>query len=66
MKLRGFYQYFGLVDCVDKLNLVRYTVVRMWKRTFHRQGQRCKVTWEKMRRSAVFELPYPRTVHATV
>lgn len=66
MKLRGFYQYFGLVDCVDKLKLVRVTVVRMWKRTFHRQGQRCKVTWDKMNRLAVFQLPYPRTVHATV
>lgn len=66
MKLRGFFQYFGLHDCVDKLELVRVTVVRMWKRTLHQQSQRSKITWKKLNTLAVFKLPYPRVAHPNV
>lgn len=66
MKLRGFFQYFSLKDCSAKLRLVRMMVVRMWKRALNRQSQRSLVTWGKINRCAVFELPRPRVIHTTV
>lgn len=66
MKLRGFFQYFGLTDCCPRLRLIRYRVVKMWKRALRQQSQRGGVSWAKMNRLAVFELPFPRTVHPAI
>ena len=66
MKLRGFFQYFGLTDCCPRLKLIRYLVTRMWKSTLRKQSQRCTVTWEKMNRLSVFELPIARVAHPLV
>ena len=66
MKLRGFFQYFGLTDCCPKLNMVRYRVVKMWRRALKKQSQRGGVSWAKMNALEVFQLPSPRTVHPTI
>jgi len=65
-KLRGFFQYFGLTDCCPKLRLVRYRVVKMWRRALLKQSQRGGVTWAKMNRLSVFELPSPRVAHPAI
>ena len=66
MKLRGFFQYFGLHDCRPRLELIRLYVVRLWKRTIQQQGQRGKATWRKFNTLEVFQLPYPKLTHPEV
>lgn len=65
-KLRGFYQYFGLNGCLDKLRLTRLYVVRMWVRALRKQSQRHKCTWKVLNRKNWFKLPNPLVVHGNV
>ena len=64
--LCGFYQYFGLNNCVDKLRLVRLYVVRQWVKFLRKRSQRHNCTWKSLNRRNWFKLPSPVVVHVTV
>lgn len=66
MMLRGFYQYFGLHGCLDKLKLTRLYVVRQWVKTLRKQSQRSNYTWQSLNRRSWFKLPEPWVVHQNV
>jgi group II intron reverse transcriptase/maturase len=64
--LRGFYQYFGLNQCMEKLRLIRLYVVRLWVKTLRRQSQRHKYSWQNLNGRSWFNLPMPLVVHPAV
>ena len=64
--LRGFYQYFGLHWCREKLRLVRFYVVRLWVKFLRKQSQRHNYTWQNLNRRSWFKLPLPLVVHPNV
>lgn len=66
LMLRGFYQYFGLHHCEQKLQWIRAQVQRQWIRRLRRRSQRHRLYWSYLLSRQWFELPYPRTVHPTV
>jgi RNA-directed DNA polymerase len=66
LMLRGFYQYFGLHHCEQKLQWIRGQVQRQWIRRLRRRSQRHRLYWSYLLSRQWFELPYPRTVHPTV
>jgi len=61
LKLRGFYQYFGLRHCMPALWSMRFHVAGYWARILRRRSQRAhrKLQWERLKRSAWFQLPRP-------
>jgi group II intron reverse transcriptase/maturase len=65
-KLQGFYQYFGLYHCKDKLNDIRREVQLQWIRTLRRRSQRHRLYWSYLLSRSWFELPYAATLHPTV
>jgi RNA-directed DNA polymerase len=65
--LRGFYQYFGLHHCQNKLDLVLNEVRHQWIRSLRRRSQRHRLYWSYLNSRSWFELPKPgATRHATV
>lgn len=56
--LRGFYQYFAINHCREKLSLIRLEVLRQWVRALRRKSQRQKTFWSRLKRCAWFKLPY--------
>jgi RNA-directed DNA polymerase len=66
VRLRGFYQYFGLPHCFGKLKWVHEEVRRQWKRSLRHRGQRSRTYWSVLARSPWFELPLPKCAHPTV
>ena len=64
--LRGFYQYFALYHCTEKLGLVLHEVQLQWIRTLRRRSQRHRLFWCYLKSRSWFELPYPKTLHPTV
>jgi len=66
MMLRGFYQYFALHHCSRKLSWIRYEVLRQWKHALQRQGQRRRLSWQRLGTRSWFELPLADNLHPTV
>lgn len=67
MMLRGFYQYFSLHHCQQKLSWVRHEVERQWIRILRDQSQRHRIYWSYLKNADWFRLPYaPSTLHPTV
>ncbi len=66
--LRGFYQYFGLHQCLKRLHWIRHEVQLQWRRTLARQSQRHVVYWSYLLSRTWFELPFSpsRSLHPTV
>ena len=64
--LKGFYQYYGLHHCKNKLDGVRQEVRRQWRRCIKRQSQRHHVFWSYLQNCDWFKLPYAEVVHNTV
>jgi RNA-directed DNA polymerase len=65
-KLRGFYQYFALSHCKPKLQWIRKEVSRQWRTALMHRSQRHRLYWSYLNSQAWFELPQPRTLHATI
>ena len=63
-KLRGHYQYYGVVGNRNALHAVYERVVRAWRQWLNRRSQRARMTWQKftalLRR---YPLPRPVIVH---
>lgn len=66
LMLNGFYRYFALHHCVDKLFRVRHDVLKQWRHTIKRQSQRHYVFWSYLRSCSWFDLPKPSVIHPTV
>lgn len=64
--LSGFYQYFALPHCGNKLCAIHLAVARQWQRTLLRRSQRSKTHWSYLRKQSWFQLPTPVSLHPTV
>lgn len=64
--LNGFYQYFALHHCEDKLEWILQEVRHQWRRCIKRQSQRHYVYWSYLKSKSWFELPYPKTLHPSI
>src|ERR1700730_4322650 len=66
--LRGFYQYFRLHHCQEKLDWIRREVQRQWRRTLRQQSQRHRLHWSYLASCEWFKLPLPprHSLHPTV
>jgi len=63
--LNGHYQYYGVPFNFRKLAAFRQHVLRIWKHTLSRRGQRgtARNTWERASYLAKRYLPLPRILH---
>jgi group II intron reverse transcriptase/maturase len=66
--LQGFYQYFRLHHCQEKLDWIRHEVQLQWRRTLSQQSQRHRLHWSYLSTREWFKLPLPprRTLHPEV
>ncbi|NRS86943.1 group II intron reverse transcriptase/maturase [Clostridium tetanomorphum] len=64
--LRGFYQYFSLYHCGNKLMFIRQEVVNQWIRSLRRRSQRHRLYWSYLSTREWFKLPYPELIHADI
>jgi RNA-directed DNA polymerase len=66
--LRGFYQYFRLHHCQEKLDWIRREVQQQWRRTLRQQSQRHRLHWSYLASREWFKLPLPprHSLHPTV
>ncbi len=61
LKLRGFYQYFGVRSNYKSLEVVYEYAEKAWRYWLSRRIHRCEVMYEELRKS--FPLPVPKIVH---
>jgi group II intron reverse transcriptase/maturase len=60
-KLRGHYQYFGIIGNCKALDKFLHQVERAWRKWLNRRSQRAAMTWERMNRLLKrYRLPAPR------
>jgi RNA-directed DNA polymerase len=66
--LQGFYQYFRLHHCQEKLDWIRHEVQLQWRRTLRQQSQRHRLHWSYLSTREWFKLPLPprRSLHPMV
>jgi group II intron reverse transcriptase/maturase len=64
--LRGFYQYYGLTHCKEKLDLIHRYVERYWRFAIRRKSQRTRSQWNYLKTKTWFSLPNPKVVHPNV
>lgn len=64
--LRGFYQYYALTHCVEKLNLIRLYVRKYWRFAIRRKSQRTRSQWNYLDKKKWFEMPYPQLLHSNI
>lgn len=65
--LVGFYAYFGLTSCCGKMNLVRWSVLRQWRRVLMRRSQKGPYRyWSFIESQTWFSLPNPKVYHPNV
>jgi hypothetical protein len=63
MKLKGYYQYFGIRGNYDSIHWVYYKLRKAWRRWLSRRSQKGHIPWEKFDTIfAHFPLPKPRIV----
>ncbi len=59
----GYFAYHAVPTNIRALQTFRDCVVRLWRRSLRRRGQRDKTTWERIKRLAEDFLPKPRILH---
>jgi hypothetical protein len=65
LKLRGFYQYYGVRMNIRALQVVRDEAERAWRHWLSRRSSKGKVSWDKFDIvSTAWPLPRPRIVHS--
>jgi RNA-directed DNA polymerase len=62
IRLKGYYNYFGLQHCLKSLQHVKWHVERLWIMTLRRRSQKHKLWWETVRNKPWFKLPEPRLI----
>lgn len=66
--LNGYYQYFGLRLCLNRLSGVHQRVRWLWKRALQRRSQRARrhTDWATLNAAPWFQLPPPRLTQTWV
>jgi RNA-directed DNA polymerase len=59
----GWNEYHAVPTNIRALQTFRDCVVRFWRQSLRRRGQRDKTTWERIKRLADDYLPKPRILH---
>jgi len=63
LKLRGHYQYYGIVGNANALYWFRWEVRRMWRKWLDRCSQRSRMPWERyIRVLKRYPLPKPQSI----
>lgn len=63
-KLRGHFNYFGIVGNSRAIERFRFEVIGAWWKWLNRRSNRARVTWEKMHTLLErYPLPRPRIAH---
>lgn len=64
LKLRGYYQYYGIRGNYKALEVVYEHTERVWRYWLSRRSHKGKITWEKLEHLRdIVPLPKPRIVH---
>jgi len=63
IKLKGYYNYFGLQHCLKALQHVKWHVERLWVMSLRRRSQKHNLWWQQVRDKPWFTLPDPRLNH---
>jgi group II intron reverse transcriptase/maturase len=67
VKLKGYYQYFGIRGNYDSMYWVYFKLKKSWRRWLSRRSQKGRITWKKFDKIfAHFPLPKPRIVQTWV
>lgn len=61
--LNGYYRYYGIPGNSSMMYSFRELILHWWYVTLRRRGQIRKFKWEKMKRTAIYWLPYPVIYH---
>ena len=59
----GYFAYHAAPTNIRALQTFRDCVIRLWRRSLRRRGQRDKTTWQRISRLADDDLPKPRILH---
>jgi hypothetical protein len=59
----GYFAYHAVPTNIRALQIFRDCVVRLWRRSLRRRGQRDKTTWQRIKRLAEDFLLKPRILH---
>jgi hypothetical protein len=64
LKLKGYYQYFGVRSNFKVLEVVYEYAEKAWRYWLSRRSHKGGISWEKFEKiRATFPLPKPRIVH---
>lgn len=64
-KLRGHYQYYGIINNYRQIEKVYYQTLKAWKYWLNRRSRKKDMKWEKFNKVLRnFPLPKPRIIHA--
>lgn len=65
-KLRGYYQYYGIIGNYDVLKTVRWLTKRAWRYWLSRRSNKGRMSWDKFEKSILrrLVLPRPRIYHS--
>lgn len=63
-KLRGYYEYYGIIGNSKNLQSFLYEVTRAWRKWLSRRSQRAHIAWERMQKLLErYPLPPARITH---
>jgi RNA-directed DNA polymerase len=60
IRLKGYYNYFGLRHCLKALQNVKWHVERLWIMSLRRRSQKHNLWWSVVRTQPWFKLPEPQ------
>lgn len=63
IRLKGYYNYFGLQHCLLALQHVKWHVERLWIMSLRRRSQKHHLWWKTVRSKPWFKLLEPRLIH---
>lgn len=67
LKLRGHFQYYGIIGNSDALKRFLFEVTRVWRKWLNRRSQRGNMPWARFQRVLDrYSLPFPRSYHPAV
>ena len=61
--VRGYFAYHAVPTNERKMSAFRHYVMKLWRRTLRRRGQRDKTSWDRIAQLADAWLPKQRTLH---
>jgi group II intron reverse transcriptase/maturase len=61
--VRGYFNYHAVPTNARSLDVFRYHVTDLWRRTLKRRSQKDRTTWDRMTRLAADYLPATRILH---